>query len=87
VKALESPLHSARRLTYSSDRFQRIGQPFDDIPDGLAFPEATPVVDRSERAALHAVDVERPSQMINLVLEYPSVPSKSFDRLWFSIFI
>jgi hypothetical protein len=31
--------------------------------------------------------VEHPSQMINFVLEYPGVPSRSFDKLWFSLFI
>jgi hypothetical protein len=31
--------------------------------------------------------VERPSQMINFVLEYPGVSSRSFDKLWFSLFI
>jgi hypothetical protein len=30
--------------------------------------------------------VERPSQMINFVLAYPGVPSRSFDKLWFSLF-
>jgi hypothetical protein len=57
------------------------------VPDRPALPETTPVVERSERAGLHPVDVERPSQMINFVLEYPGVPSRSFDRLWFSMFI
>jgi len=31
--------------------------------------------------------VERPSQTINFVLEYPGVPSASFDKLWSSMFI
>jgi hypothetical protein len=60
---------------------------FDDVPDRLAFPEATPVVERSERATLHPVDVEHPLQMINFVLEYSGVPSRSVHRLGFSLFI
>ena len=31
--------------------------------------------------------VEHPLQMINFVLENPGVPSRSFDKLWFSSFI
>ena len=58
-----------------------------NCPDRLAFPETIPVVERSERAGLHPVEVERASQMINFVLEYPSVPSGSFYRLRFSMFI
>jgi hypothetical protein len=31
--------------------------------------------------------VERPSQMIIFVLEYPGVPPRRFDKLWFPLFI
>jgi hypothetical protein len=31
--------------------------------------------------------VKRSSQMINFVPEYPGVPSRSFDKLWFCSFI
>src|SRR6202030_4350583 len=71
----------------SPGRSAWIGQAFDDVTDRFTFPEATPVVERSERAALHPVDVERPSQMIDFVLEYPRIPSRSFDRAWLSAFI
>jgi hypothetical protein len=84
VKPLESFNCAAVGIEHGS---QRAGEAFDDVPDRLASPETIPVVERSECAAVHPVDVERPSQMINFVLEYPGVPSRSFDRLWFSMFI
>lgn len=55
--------------------------------DWLALPVAVPVVQGCERPGVHAIEVERASEMVNLVLKDARVPPGGFDVARLGVFV
>src|SRR6266852_4818832 len=53
----------------------------------FAFPKLVPVVKRGERAGVHAIDIESPAQVVDLVLQDARVPSRCFKCFFHSTFV
>src|SRR5208282_4696444 len=58
-----------------------------NVIDGLRLPEPLEIIERTERAAAHLVDIHVSAQVIDLVLQDARVPSRSFDHFRAAVLI
>jgi hypothetical protein len=58
-----------------------------DFAHWLALPELRPVFERGKRPGPHAIDIKRPLQVIDFMLQNSRVPSGRIDHFFLSAFI